>query len=73
MGKVRPKGGRPNRRGRSGRGGKGPGPAYKPNPNTGGTRHNTGNCMTAKVVGAVLLGLIAVALGATAAAAAGAL
>jgi hypothetical protein len=71
MGKNRPKGGRPP--GRRGRGGVGPGPGYKPNPNTGGTKHTTGNCMTAKVVGAVLLGLIVASLGATAAAAAGVL
>jgi hypothetical protein len=68
--KARPAGGRPPSR--RGRGGVGPGPGYRPNPNTGGTRH-TGNCMTAKVVGAAILGLIAASLTATAAAAAGVL
>jgi hypothetical protein len=62
---------RPQRDRRPGRAGIGPGPAYRPNPNTGGTRHRgntTGNCMTAKVVGAVILGLIIAAFGGTAAA-----
>ena len=39
MGKNRPKPSRPP--GRRGRGGIGPGPGYKPNPNTGGTRHKS--------------------------------
>ena len=69
--KARPSGGRPP--GRRGRGGTGPGPGYRPSSSGGGTRHNTGGCMTAKVVGAVLLGLIAASYGATAAAAAGVL
>jgi hypothetical protein len=38
MGKTRPPAGRPP--GRRGKGGTGPGPAYRPNPHTGGTKHN---------------------------------
>lgn len=62
MGKKRPNGGRPP--GRRGRGGVGPGPGYKPNPNTGGSKHKghtTGGCMLAKAVGAVILGFLAAA------------
>ena len=68
MGSSRPRGGRPP--GRRGRGGVGPGPGYRPGGTGRGTRH-TGGCMTAKVTGAVILGLIAIALAGTAAAAAG--
>ena len=58
----RPARGRPP--GRRGRGGVGPGPGYKPNPNTGGTTHGTGRCMTARLVGAVILAFLAASLGA---------
>lgn len=67
----RPAKGRPP--GRRGRGGVGPGPGYRHGGTGKGTRHNTGGCMTAKVVGAIILGLIVASLGATAAAAAGVL
>lgn len=42
MARNRPAGGRPPSR--RGRGGVGPGPAYRPNPNTGGTKHTGGDC-----------------------------
>lgn len=42
MGKARPASGRPPRR--RGKGGIGPGPGYRPNPNTGGTKHGNGDC-----------------------------
>lgn len=62
-GKPRPSGGRPP--GRRGGGGSGPsGP-----PRTGGTgketTHNTGGCMLAKAVGAVILAFIATVTAAT--------
>ena len=62
MGKSRPKGKGP--KGRRGRGGVGPGPAYRPNPNTGGTRHTTGGCMLAKAVGGMVLVYLAAAFAA---------
>lgn len=69
--RPRKSGGRPP--GRRGRGGIGPGPGYKPGGTGKGTRHNTGGCMTAKVVGATILGLLAASSIVTAAQAAGAL
>jgi hypothetical protein len=50
----RPKSGRPP--GRRGKGGTGPGPAYRPNPNTGGTRHEGGCCAMAAAVRALRQG-----------------
>lgn len=38
---AKPSKGRPP--GRRGKGGKGPGPGYVPNPNTGGTKHKPGS------------------------------
>jgi hypothetical protein len=54
MGKTRPSGGRPP--GRRGKGGVGPGPGYRPNPNTGGTRHDGGCCPMVAAVRSVKRG-----------------
>jgi len=60
------KGKRPPGRGQGGRS-RPPGRwGYKPDQNTGGTRHTTGGCMLAKLVGATVLGFLATALAAIA-------
>jgi len=55
---------RPQRDRRPGRAGVGPGPAYKPSSSGGGTSHKGGKtsggmCRTGRLIGAVILGLIA--------------
>lgn len=51
MAKSRPPSGRPP--GRRGKGGTGPGPGYRPNPNTGGTRHKSSSTARGPVAGIV--------------------
>lgn len=58
---------RPQRDRRPGRAGIGPGPAYRPNPNSGGTKHKGGKtgggrmCRLGQVVGAAVLLYLATA------------